>query len=137
MIWFHLAWKQKYVLTVSIFRSALSAGFLMRLEIRCKNNLGTKSASLISQDLNQTWNHTNDLLRFTYCVNRAHHLVTKSWKSGVKTPWGSLGGGWRITHRKSLYLHPYVINNSIRSHIHSVLKSLGAGISAKSLWIYI
>lgn len=24
----------------------------------------------------------------------SHHFVTKSWKSEVKTPCGSLGGGW-------------------------------------------
>lgn len=34
-------------------------------------------------------------------VSRAHHLVTKSWKSLVKTPCGSLGGGCGRSRRKT------------------------------------
>lgn len=32
----------------------------------------------------------------------AHHFVTKSWKSLVKTPSGSLGGGWGQTKNKKI-----------------------------------
>lgn len=82
---------------------------------------------------------------FLFEEKTAHHFVTKSWKSLVKTPSGSLGGGWWETVRsepekkKSPYLCPPRYYGSVYravSHlVHNVVQQFkdGHGRSVHSM----
>lgn len=95
--------KVKLTLTINIFKSALSAGFLMRLDTKKIKIIHQVSKHVIqcyvTITCHATWRLTcvsEERRAICWVLKMSYHLVTKSWKSGVNTPWGSLGGGWKL-----------------------------------------